>query len=95
MFAIVSCVTVSVALLCQLPSEQRMLTTSAKDTPGVPGWCGGAILPYLLERLERGNPRERSDAALELGILGEAEPSVIGALLAPPMMSIPRWPSRL
>ena len=32
-----------------------------------------------LSALERGNPRERSDAAPELGILGEAEPSVIGA----------------
>ena len=37
-------------------------------------------MPHLLDRLERGNPRERSDAALELGILGEAEPPVIAAL---------------
>jgi HEAT repeat protein len=80
MFAIAICLTVSVALMCQIPSEQRMPTIRAEDRSGVPDWCGKAILPHLLERLERGNPRERMDAALELGILGEAEPPLIAAL---------------
>jgi len=81
MIALIESVMIGMSVLGQIPSEQSARGTHAADETRDARWCGKALLAHWVERLEKGDPGERRQAAMTIGLLGDVGDAAVAGLV--------------